>query len=194
MELATTMRSWRGLAELRPYLTRHLRRYCRDHNDIEDLVQESLLRAARYRESLADPRCLRAWVRRISWRVFCDRLQREARLPRAERGFEAFDELEGREHTPGTEGERRTVRVGPRTVEEAEALRHLEGALRRLKEEDRGVLAAHYAGREREETARLLDVRPDMVKVRLFRARERLRREIARDVERERAELEEAVA
>src|SRR5262249_2916342 len=50
---------WYGLEELRPLLRNFLRRHCRDGFELEDVVQETLLRAARYRGSLSDSRNLR---------------------------------------------------------------------------------------------------------------------------------------
>lgn len=47
--------------------------------DVDDLVQESLARALRYRESFDGRRALWPWLRRTAFRVFLDQRERDQR-------------------------------------------------------------------------------------------------------------------
>jgi RNA polymerase sigma-70 factor (ECF subfamily) len=149
---------------------------CRDESEIDDVIQEALLRAARYRGSLNDPARLRAWVIRIAANCLADHLRREGRLPRGEAGEEVFDRIEGREDVPGEIADDGQVAVNGQVVEKQTALRHVFGAMRRLRAEDQLVLDSYYTRQRTSlETARICAVAPDLVKCRLFRARRRLR-------------------
>ena len=78
---------WRGLAELEPQVRAFARRRCRDMHELDDVVQETLLRAARYRRGLTDETRLKSWTLRIAANVMRDRLDREACLGCAGVGF-----------------------------------------------------------------------------------------------------------
>jgi len=176
LEFTDARASWAGLEELRPVLQMYLARRCRDVNEADDVIQETLLRAARYRGSLSDPARLRAWVVRIAANCLRDHLRREGRLPRGEASDEVFERIEGREHVPGEIAEDGQLSLNGEVVEKQVALRHVLGAMRRLRDEDKLVLDSYYtAQRSSLETARICDVAPDLVKCRLFRARRRLR-------------------
>jgi RNA polymerase sigma-70 factor (ECF subfamily) len=177
LEVATALESWAGLEDLRPILRNYLARRCRDESEIDDIIQEALLRAARYRESLSDPTRLRAWVIRIAANCLRDHLRREGRLPRGDASDEIFERIEGREDVPGEISEDMQLSVNGMVVEREHALKHVLGAMRRLRDEDQLVLDSYYAGqRSCAETAQVCEVAPDLVKCRLFRARRRLRR------------------
>ncbi len=68
-------RAERHRAELRV----HCYRMVGSHSDAEDLVQETMIRAWRKRESLDDPERLRPWLYRIATRVCLDFLAGPAR-------------------------------------------------------------------------------------------------------------------
>ena len=177
MEFTDTRESWAGLEDLRPVLQAYLARRCRDESEADDIIQEALLRAARYRGSLNDPARLRAWVVRIAANCLRDHLRREGRLPRGESGEDVFDRLEGRESAPGEIPEDGQLSLDGEVVEKQVALRHVLRAMRRLRDEDQLVLDSYYtAQRSSRETAEICEVTPDLVKCRLFRARRRLRR------------------
>jgi RNA polymerase sigma-70 factor (ECF subfamily) len=177
LEVANTLESWAGLEDLRPVLRTYLARRCRDESEIDDITQEALLRAARYRGSLNDPARLRAWVIRIAANCLRDHLRREGRLPRGDASEEVFDRIEGREDVPGEISEELQLFLNGESVERELALRHVLGAMRRLRNEDQVVLDSYYQGQHScSETARVCHVAPDLVKCRLFRARRRLRR------------------
>lgn len=187
MNARSSPASWRGLADLRPFLCRKLGGRCRDENELDDLVQETLIRAARYRDSLADPGRLESWVLRIAWNVFRDHLKREQRLPRRERAEELLLRVEGREPAPGECLDEPDVEVDRRLVERGAVLRHMARAFDGLQCEDRRVLGDYYSrGSSCAATAERFGIAPNMVKVRLFRARRRLRVAVERRLARER--------
>jgi len=176
-EVPSVVETWSGLAELRPVLRRFLLRRCRDDSEAEDIVQETLLRASRYRGGLADPDRLRPWLLRIAANLLRDHVRRERRLPRVEVDQEMFERIEGRERAPGETREDLHVQLDGALVERPSALDQLWSAKERLGAPDRTVLDSHYeAGRSCRETAVVCEIPAYLVKVRLFRARKRLQR------------------
>lgn len=179
---------WTGLEALRPVLRRCLASRCRDESEADDIIQETLLRAARYRKSLTDPACLRPWAVRIAHNVLRDHLRYERRLPRSEGTDEILEQVEGREPAPGEARDDVHVALVGDVVERDHALEHLDAAVASLRLEDRAVLRSYYRDTGRcAETARACAIAPALVKVRLFRARKRLLRVIETRVAGERA-------
>lgn len=166
---------WGGLEGLREPLRRFLLPRCRDENEADDVIQESLLRAARYRGSLTDPHRLRPWVMRIATNVLRDRALRSVRGPSFGLDDELCDTIEGREAFPGDARDEDWVRVEGEELDREAALGHLRSSLGQLKPSDRSVLNAFYKSEEScSTTARRNGVSPHLVKVHLFRARRRL--------------------
>ncbi|MCP5020736.1 MAG: RNA polymerase sigma factor [bacterium] len=162
--------SWHGLEEHRGILRSHLKSRCSDENDINDIIQESFLRAARYRSGPMESGRLRGWLLRIASNVHVDKMRCRARSPTVGLDLEIWENI----------GE--CVQEEPRfcwgggELELGEALDCLHRAKTRLRTSDQAVLGEFYA--ERSSTpaiARRLGISPGMVKVRLFRARRRLR-------------------
>lgn len=181
---------WGGLEELRPVLWRRLRPRCRDDHETDDLIQETFLRAARYRTTLHDPEKLRSWLLRIARNVQRDHLRRERRYRSAEAGEELLERIEGREEVPGDLARELQLEIDRHPIEREVALGHLEPALLSLRAHDRTLLEAFYHRAEGVRTAAIrIDVAPSTVKVRLFRARQRLRRAVGRALARERTAL-----
>jgi RNA polymerase sigma-70 factor (ECF subfamily) len=177
MEAARTSETWSGLAEMRPVVRHFLAQRCRDENEAEDIAQETLLLASRYRGSLADPDRLRPWLLRIAVNLLRDHVRRERRLPRVEADQELFERLEGREEVPGESREDARVDLDGSIVEKPRAILHLCDAKDELRARDRTLLDARYEdGRSCRETAVVCEIPPNLVKVRLFRARKRLQR------------------
>ena len=165
---------WGGLEELMPALRAWLARRCRDPSDLDDVVQETLLRAARYRGSLVDPARLRGWALRIAANVLCDRARRDRRLQWTELDEEPLEERAASD--PGGSSD---VWIGDRAFDRAEVLAGLAAALASLKEEDRRVLECYYAAElPCIEIARTCAIPRELVKVRLFRARRRLAKRV----------------
>lgn len=181
VEIALVPSRWLGLDELRPTLRMFLRRHCRDGGEVEDVLQETLLRAARYRDSLVDARNLRSWTQRIAVNVLRDRVRRSRRQARVERAEENLDLAEGRERIPGEFEEEVKLTVGATVVDRRVALAKLDEVFGELKADDRAVLRSYYGGAQScADTAGECDIPSSLVKVRLFRARKRLMRALRR--------------
>lgn len=177
MDVHSATGSWEGLVELRPALRRFVSRRCRDEGEAEDIVQEALIRGWRYRASLVDATRLRPWLLRIALNVFRDHVRREKRLPRVDVEPELFDRLEGREDVPGEPRVEPQVELEGAIVGKPRVLDHLCDARGTLRDPDRDLLDSYYdEGRSCTETARVCEIPTHLVKVRLYRARHRLRR------------------
>lgn len=171
--------AWDGVEGLPDYLRRVLTPRCRDSFELEDVVQEACVRAARYRRTLADEARLRPWAARIAVNVLKSRARRlqDSR----QRPLE-----EGEEHAfpaPEPEVAPDSFRAGPWLVDREEALRHLRHSFAGLRDDDRRLLSAFYGGGEScRYAARVCELSPGLAKVRLFRARQRLLRLFKRRV------------
>jgi len=176
-ELVEPATAWSGLECLREDLQRFLVRRCRDDSEVDDVVQETLLRAARYRRGLRDRQRLKGWAMRIAGNVLADHVRRDQRDRR--RGV---DELVDSLEAPTEEVDVDVwVQCGSWLVEKSEALALLEGELADLRPEDRLVLTSFYGGRQScRDTAMECGIPGDLVKARLFRARRRLLRALRR--------------
>ena len=164
--------AWQGLEPLRRPILGFLSRHCRDANELDDVVQETILRAARSRADVRDSRALHAWAMKIAFHVLADRRRRDKRagLQGLERAAEC-EELCVRE----PHDERAEFVLGPWLLDRDAALALLAGALERLASADRRVLEAYYGENGgRRAAARRLRISGELVKVRLYRARKRL--------------------
>jgi RNA polymerase sigma factor (sigma-70 family) len=170
---------WRGLADMEVHVRAFARRRCRDVHELDDVVQETLLRAARYRSGLTDESRLKPWTLRIAANVVRDRQRRD--LERAHQNPEEalLAAVEGKEADPGAAGEWvRLTEFG--VVMEHEALvGHVSRVISELPAADARVLRSYYT--EPVSTARAASecgVATTLVKTRLYRARRRLRRRL----------------
>jgi RNA polymerase sigma-70 factor (ECF subfamily) len=173
---------WAGLEDVRQEVLGFLYRRLRDKAEVEDLLHETLMRAARYRSALRDREKLCGWVLRIASNVLTDHFRRERRIPCTglDDGFEPPErDAEGLER----EDPYAELRCGNWLVEKGQALDYLDGAFRGLGPEDRRVLDSFYRGAGScRETARECEIPVDLVKVRLFRARKRLQRALQKRI------------
>jgi RNA polymerase sigma-70 factor, ECF subfamily len=145
------------LESLRPDLLRFAHWLARDRAIAEDIVQESLLRAWRSRDSLKDSGAARAWLLTIVRREHA-RLYERKRL-----------ELVSLEEVAETH-------AGPRVAQPDGDLFTLRHAIMRLPIEYREPLVLQVLGGfSTEEIARELALSPTAVLTRLFRARNKLR-------------------
>jgi RNA polymerase sigma-70 factor (ECF subfamily) len=171
---------WQGLAELRGALRAFLARHCDDENEMEDVIQETYLRAARFRSGRRGVQRLRPWTMRIALNVLSDLRRRSARTlstPLEDAVFELPDPVADESAGAGR------YRVGRRELERETVLLHLERAVALLREDDRLVLDAFYGGERCSRTTALACGIPRrLVKMRLFRARQRLLRVLRRRV------------
>ncbi len=171
---------WQGLAEMEPHVRTFARRRCRDVHELDDVVQETLLRAARYRRGLTDETRLKAWTLRIAANVVRDRNRRERAVwsQHAEEGELAA--LEGHEADPGSAGEwMRLTEFG--VVMEHDALAgHVARVICELPPGDARVLRSYYCDPiSSARAAAACGVANELVKTRLYRARRRLRRRLS---------------
>jgi RNA polymerase sigma-70 factor (ECF subfamily) len=136
-------------------------RYARNPSEAEDIAQDALLRAWRRRSTLRDNSSRNQWLATI---VRNEAFRQRARLrPDPIATVETFE---------GAEDERVVA-----TVERAD----LHAALKRLDENDRKLLALRYnEDLTQAAIARRLGIPEGTVKVRLHRARNKLRRAFAR--------------
>ncbi len=158
---------------LGPRLLRYvLAPLCGDVHAASDVVQESLLAAWHARERFRGVDHLRAWLFRVS------RNQAVSWIRRRGPGGEAPLELEG---AAVQEEARRRLR--PDRGEEAEsdlAPGALDGLLAGLPPRYRAPIRLHYfLGHDTRETAQLLGISTNALKMRLHRARNLLRRRLA---------------
>ncbi|MFT4649183.1 MAG: RNA polymerase sigma-70 factor (ECF subfamily) [Glaciecola sp.] len=162
--------TWSGLEEHRTSLQRYLQSRCTDENDIADIIQESFLRAARYRRVPMDSSRLRGWLMRIASNVQVDKARGGSRGPTNGLAPEIWENI----GEPVQEEARFSWGGGSVVMEEA--LVCLRAAESELREQDRKVLDEYYLrGSGTDEIAGRLGVSSSMVKVRLFRARRRLK-------------------
>jgi len=172
---------WRGLSELRKDVKRTLARSCRDESELEDMVQETLLRAATFRPSLHDRERLRPWVLRIAWNVMRDHVRREQRLRRTDACEEILAELVAAE----PESALSEISLGDGSMDADELLEVLRGLLSGLSEVEQQLYAAYYGdGLGCRQAALILDVSTQTVKMRLFRLRRKLQRGLQREARR----------
>ena len=190
MESSFEQGRWSGLEGLRGRLRSFLSRHCPDENEIDDVIQETYLRAVRYRGRLSEGTRLRSWTTRIALNVLADRRRRECRYVRAhseDSDGEVFGgELFGVGEPPSTLEP--PVRIGRFDIEKDDAVDLLTRILRGMRDEDRRLLGSFYGGAQScAETARECRIAPAVVKVRLFRARRRLCRAMRHRVALERS-------
>jgi len=166
--------AWKGLEELRGALRRRLRRHCRDENELEDVVQDTFLRAARYRSRLRESGRLRAWALRIGKNVATDRHRRGSSL---DVGASPEEREEGAVPEPAARAAEQDplLRIGRYEVAREDAAVLLGDELQRMRADDRAVLSSYYQGPEScRATAEECGIPYHLVKIRLFRARRRL--------------------
>lgn len=169
--------SWDGLEEHVQALRSFLARRCRDWSQADDVAQEALLRAARFRTRVLDERNLRGWILRIGSSVLRDHLRRERRRLHIEGADDLLARREGREDEPGQLAEGELSCLEGQIVERAQLMAEVELALAEEDVRERSMLARSYGAGLCRECADELATEPlSQVrrKERLFRARQRL--------------------
>jgi RNA polymerase sigma-70 factor (ECF subfamily) len=156
-----------------PRLLAVARRMLRSEEDARDAVQDAFLQAFRGIRGFEGGSRLSTWLHRILINACLMNLRSRGRRPE-----ESIEELlprfyeDGHRIDPGSPW--RSEDADP--VEQRELTTLVRGAIDRLPEIYRNVLLLRdIEGLDTEETARLLDVKSDTVKVRLHRARQALR-------------------
>ncbi len=136
-----------------------------------DLAQEAYARLLRVQRSGVPLRDPRAWVFRAARNLAVDEIRRKLPCPLGLDALGLIAERQARE-----EGSEPLWRLGAREVARGELLELLPTALGRLPAQYRRLLDAHYVeGLGCEAVAEREALTPQNVKVKLFRARNRLR-------------------
>jgi len=171
--------AWSGLEELREALRAFLARHCPDENDLDDVIQETFVRAARYRAGQGEVRRLKPWTMRIALNVLSDWRRRGRRLHTLSLEAEELDRC-----AAAGEPEEEPLHALGRWRLDGECARELlASSLSELRDGDRVLLDAFYApGGSAGGVALHCGIPRHLVKVRLFRARRRLVRALRRKV------------
>ena len=147
----------------REWVRRYLRRRVRDQDVVEDLTQETLLRAYQHVQHLRQPDAHRVWLLRIAYHVAMDWFRRDARQ-------EACESLGQPELVAAEEPavDERSLSAGDHAM--------LLLAMRQLQPRDRILLIAHYyVGFSCQEISDRIGLSVANVKVRMYRARRQMR-------------------
>lgn len=149
-----------------PRIFRYILSMVHDPVDAEDLTQETFLRAQSQKEFLRDPKAQIAWVYRIATNVCLDWFRQNSRLASKLAEIDP-DEVEiVDEHQPSLQ----------KVIEQAEMSECVQSYLTRLADHYRSVILLHDVhGLTAPEIAEFLDESLANVKIRLHRARQKLR-------------------
>jgi RNA polymerase sigma-70 factor (ECF subfamily) len=146
-------------------LCRYIASMIRDPDEAEDLAQETFLRAFQQRDSLRTREAVIGWLYRIATNVCLDRLRQRARRAPLESETD-LDDIPTESDTPSPE----------QTTEQNEMSTCVQQYLADLPDDYRAVvLLQDMHGLTGPEIAELLGVSLATVKIRLHRARKRLR-------------------
>jgi RNA polymerase sigma factor (sigma-70 family) len=175
---------WEGLEERRDNLERKVSRWSQDKAVVDDVVQETLIRAARYRVGLREPQRMDSWMERIAWNVLKSQRSREARRGVAVVENGLLDGNEGREPDPEIQFVENVHWVRDEEVEKDRLAALLEAAIRALPDHERCLIRAAYSGQMSPcEISAAFGVRREVVKSRLYRIRRKLRRRVVQALE-----------
>jgi len=164
------------LDSCRAPILRYVLSICHDHAMAEDLVQETFLKAHKSRDSLTDESRALSWLYRIATNVCHDRYRRDGAWgkPRS-RDVETLD---------GAEQDNLVMADEPRldkALEQEEMSSCVQSYLAALPDSYRAVILFHDAeGMTNQEIATMLGVSLAAAKIRLHRAREKLREALSR--------------
>jgi len=156
----------------RARIHRYLLSIVRDAAEAEDLTQDTLLRAYDKRSTLGDPERLVPWLYRIATNVAYDRFRQASYRHKPRQLVEEAGEC-------GPDGAEVAVDSGPRldkVLEQEEMSACVRDYIAALPESYRAVILLHdVQGLTNPEIAEMLDLSLATVKIRLHRARNKLR-------------------
>lgn len=150
-----------NLAWLRGWLSGHVR----NPDVVDDLCQESFLRALRRLPGLRNPDRFSAWLYRIAENALRDHIRSEARRRKRILSTDRLDELE-------SAGEARDPEETEEVERLLEAIRNLPPRLREP------LLLRHSNDLTYREIGKILGIRENTVQVRIFRARKLLQKKL----------------
>ena len=171
--------NWDGLAERRLRLEKKVSSWSRDKSVVDDVVQETMIRAARYRGGLREPERMDSWIDRIAWNVLKSHMSREARRGMSLLDQSELDTSEGREEDPEIQLVEEVRWVCDIEVGSGRLSALLEGAIRALPEHERRMIQAAYSEQMSPSAiSEAFGVRRGLVKSRLYRIRQKLRQRV----------------
>jgi RNA polymerase sigma-70 factor, ECF subfamily len=151
-----------------PRILRYAKTLARDPAEAEDLTQEVFLRAYRARDTLQDPQARLSWLYRIATHAWVDRVRQRTRRP--QESDTAVEEAELADAGPGLQ----------QVIEQSDMSACVQDYLERLPDAYRAVLLLHDLNElPAPQIADMLDVSLATVKIRLHRARLKLRAALA---------------
>jgi len=155
--------------QFRPRVVRHLRRLVGD-GEAEDLTQLVMLKVSDGLPGFRGDSNLSTWIYRIATNAALDRLRRKSAMPTVEVGFD-FEEDDFPPEAQTASLETTAIR------DETNAC--IRGFIERLPDNYKSVmLLSDVQGLKNEEIAARLGLTVGTVKIRLHRAREKLRKEL----------------
>ena len=162
----------------RPRLARLAYRMLGSLAEAEDVVQEAYVRAFSHLDSFRGEATLSTWLSRITLNEALGRLRRKKRAAQALRAEDPGIPAQIIPFPGSTSGD-----DPERMMAQRQILQLVERATDNLPDVYRGVFMARVIeGRSVEETAALLDIRPETVKTRLHRARLLVRKELEQQI------------
>ena len=174
---------WDGIESFRPLLRAYFGHRCRDENEAEDLLQETLIKAARSQWGIKDRTRMRGWILRVGSNVLRDHIRKVQRGVVTCNDEGALALATAKEVDPGTGNPNLTYDLGGESVEGDVLLHSLSLVYGDLRDCDRRLLNSFYGGDEdTAATAEELSIQRSVVKVRLFRARKRLGKALRRNL------------
>lgn len=173
--------AWDVLAAYRLAVVRFLQRKCRDIHQAEDLAHDTLIKAARYSDSLSRVARPGAWLMQIAANVQRDFVRKEARHRHLPPCDDVFQDMLGSEPIPGDSSEANFYEIDGARFAEDELVSEIRRLWERMSLRDRTVLSGYYReGGSSELAAENCGIDRRLVKIRLFRARRRLESDLRR--------------
>lgn len=165
--------SFRALVEEHsPMVFRLAHRMTGNVSDAEDVVQETFLKAHRSLAGFHERARFGTWVYRIAVNAAIDVIRRRGRVTAARRTFD--------DDPPVVETIPSTAPLPDRIAMSAQIQRDVTAALTRLSPRERAAFVLrHMEGMPIEQIAQILKIGPNAVKQTVFRAVQKLRRDLA---------------
>lgn len=177
--IAGKLESGRVFASHHDRIYRYLLRLVRNPDEAEELTQETFLRAHRRLESLRDPAALTTWLYRTATHAAYDRFRGSLARPTVQLNAAERDEAQG--DLDWTDPDAPRV---DEAIERSEMSACVQEFVEELPDSYRAVILLHdLSGLRDREIAQMLGSSLETVKIRLHRARGRLRKALAEGCE-----------
>jgi RNA polymerase sigma-70 factor (ECF subfamily) len=148
---------------------RYILRLVHHADEAEDLTQETFLRVHRHFSALQEPTAIKAWLYRIATNVCYDRFRQAAVKSQELEPTPELDELEDSD-SPGLE----------QVIDQVEMSDCVQRYIERLSDDHRLIIMLHdLHGTTHPEIARQLNCSLETVKIRHYRARQKLKTALA---------------